>query len=102
MLDDPRNRDHVVAPHDERPRLAFRFGDLGVDEHVLDLLRPVGEPVAGPPASYLKPLQLRANAPPSPAHLALERDRALLEPETVVFPNGLEAAAEIDALRARR
>ncbi len=100
-LDDPgHGHDDVAADH-QRPRLALGTGDLRVDEQVLDLLPPPGEPVAGPPASYLKPCQLRANAPRPPAHLAGEVDRAVLEPEPVVLAHRLDAAAEIDALRAR-
>src|SRR5687767_1176543 len=37
-LDDAGNGHDIVAAHDERPRLALGTGDLGVDEHVLDLL----------------------------------------------------------------
>src|SRR2546421_3041758 len=52
-VDDARNCDHVVSTHDERPRLAGGTGDLRVDEHVLDLLRPPSEPIAGTPGPYL-------------------------------------------------
>ena len=64
-------------------------------------MRP-GEPVAGPPAPYFKPWQLGADAPAAPAHLAVELDRAALEPEPVVLAHRLDAAAEVDALRADR
>ena len=50
-LDDPGHGDDLVAAHDERPAFAVGAWDLGVDEHVLDLLRAAGEPVAGPPAA---------------------------------------------------
>ena len=102
VVDDSGDGDHVVSTHDERPVLTLRPGDLGVDEHVLDLLRSAGEPVAGPPASYLKPCEIRADAPRPPMHLAVEIERAVLEPEPVVFAHGLHAAAEVDALRPGR
>ena len=86
----PGHGDHVVAAHDERPRFALRSGDLRVDEHVLDLLLPPGEPVAGPPASYLKPFELGADAPLAPADLAVEVDRPALEPEPVVLAHRLD------------
>src|SRR5947199_372492 len=44
-IDDARDRDDLVAPHNEGPRLALRAGDLRVDEHVLDLLAPPGAAV---------------------------------------------------------
>ena len=56
-LDDPGHRHDLVAAHDERPAFAVGARDLGVDEHVLHLLRAAGEPVAGPPPPYLKPWQ---------------------------------------------
>src|SRR6266496_6084394 len=102
MLDDTGNGDDLVSTHDERPRLALRPGDLGVDEHVLDLLSPAGEPVARPPASYLKACELRLDPPLAPANRALERDRAAFEPGAVVFADKLNAVAEIEALRADR
>src|SRR5262249_30582819 len=79
-LDDPGHGDDLVAAHDQRPRLACRAGDLCVDEHVLDLLRPSGEPVAGAPGSYLKPWHVRRDPPLAPADFAVERDRRPLEP----------------------
>src|SRR5437764_14049574 len=100
-IDDARDRDDLVAPHNEGPRLALRAGDLRVDEHVLDLLAPPGEAVARAPGSYLKAWQLRFDAPSAPADLAVERDRRPLEPDVVVLANGGEAAAEIETLRAR-
>src|SRR5438552_3187624 len=100
VRDEPGNGDDLVSAHDEGPGLSVGTGDLGVDEHVLDLLAPPGEPVARPPASYLKPCQLRPDAPRAPAHFAVEVDGATLEPEAVVLAHGLHAAAEIDALRA--
>src|SRR5581483_3974272 len=101
-LDDPRHGDDLVAAHDERPAFAVGARDLRVDEHVLDLLRAAGEPVAGPPPAYLKPWPLRGDAPRPPAHLAVERDRPLLEPKPVVLAHRLDAAAEVDALRGGR
>src|SRR5947209_8338920 len=53
VLEDPGHRDDVVTADDERPRLALGSADLGVDEHVLSLLRAAGEAVSRPPAPYL-------------------------------------------------
>ena len=75
-LDDPGHRDDLVAAHDERPAFAVGARDLGVDEHVLDLLRAAGEPVAGPPSADDKAWQLGADAPPPQRDLAVELDRA--------------------------
>src|SRR5689334_16412967 len=91
--DDPRHRDDVVAAHHEGPALAVGARNLGVDEHVLDLLRPPREPVAGPPAAYCKPWDVGLDPPPSPFHLPVERDRPALEPEAVVLAHRLDAAA---------
>src|ERR1051326_6567788 len=77
-VDDSGHRDHLVAAHDERPRLALRAGGLRVDEHVLDLLAPPGEAVASAPGPYLKASQLRFDAPSAPADLPLERERRAL------------------------
>src|SRR6266516_3612461 len=101
-LDDSRHRDDLVPAHDERPRLAFRAGDLRVDENVLDLLAPPGEAIACPPGSYLKAWQVRLDAPRAPADLALQRDRCALEPDAVVLTNEEPAAAELDALAPDR
>src|SRR5207247_2254628 len=86
--------------HDERPRFALGSRDFGVDEHVLDLLAAAREPVARPPASYLKAWERRFNAPWAPAHGAVERDRGLLEPNAVVLAHRGEPAAEVEPLRA--
>src|SRR5829696_4988584 len=94
-LDDSWNRDDLVTAHNERPRLACRTWDLRVDEHVLDLLRPSREPVAGAPGSYLKPWELRGDAPLAPGHFTLECDRALLDPDLAVLAHDRRAAAEI-------
>src|SRR5439155_4460854 len=72
-----------------------------VDDNLLDLLRPAGEPVPRPPASYLKAYELGFDPPFAPANLAGEVHRTALEPKAVVFANRLDAAAEIDTLRAR-
>src|SRR5689334_19514383 len=82
-FDDPRHRDHLVAAHHQGPRLAGRAGDLCVDEHVLDLLRPSGEPVTGAPGTYLKPWHVRGDPPLAPMDFAVERDRSPLEPHAV-------------------
>src|SRR5215467_4438281 len=100
MFDDARHRDDLVPSHHEGPRLALRPGDLGVHEHVLNLLPPTGEPVARPPASYLKAFELGLDLPLAPADVSLERDRSGLEPEPVVFAHCLQPAAEIEPLRA--
>src|SRR5436309_15963514 len=94
-LDDSRHGDDLVAAHDERPRLAGRTGDLCVDEHVLDLLRPSGEPVAGAPGSYLKAWQLGRDPPVAPADLAIECDRRPLEPDALVLAHGRQTTAEV-------
>src|SRR5689334_24702843 len=101
-FDDPGNSYDFVASHHEGPRLAVRPGDLRVDEHVLDLLPPAGEPVARPPATYLKACELRFNRPLAPTDVSLERDRPGLEPEPVVFPDRLQPAAEVEPLRRGR
>src|SRR5262245_15856737 len=84
-VDDPGYRHDLVAPHDERPAVAIGARDLGVDEHVLHLLRATGEPVARPPASYFKTRQARFNAPAAPDHRAVEHTRARLEPQAIVL-----------------
>src|SRR4051794_22978491 len=99
MLDDPGHGHDLVAAHDERPRLPLRAGHLRVDEHVLDLAPPTREPVAGPPSTHSKPLELRADSPLAPPDLAGEIDRAALEPELLVLTYRLEAAAKVDTLR---
>src|SRR5258708_5650864 len=78
MVHDAGNRDHLVPAHPERPRFSLGTGDLGVHEYVLNLLAAPGEPVAGPPPSYLKPFSPRPDHPVAPAHLALQLDGALL------------------------
>src|SRR5947209_18374590 len=102
MIDDAGNGDDLVPPHDQRPGLTLGAGNLGVHEYVLNLLAATREPVAGPPPSYLKPFGARADAPTAPADLARQLDRAALEPEPVVLAHGHDAAAEVDAARARR
>src|SRR5438876_2495058 len=85
MLDDSWDGNDLVAAHHEGPCLALRAWDLGVDEHVLDLLLPAGKPVARPPASYLKACELRLDRPLAPADRSLERHGAALEPGAVVL-----------------
>src|SRR3954447_7026761 len=92
-LDDSGNGDHVVPAHDERPRLACGTGDLRVDEHVLDLLRSPGEPIAGAPGPYLKAWELRGDPPLSPAHLAVECDGSVFQPDVVVLADGGQPGA---------
>src|SRR4051794_7799265 len=82
-LDDARHRDDLVAAHHERPAFAVGARDLCVDEHVLDLPRAAGEPVARTPPSYLKPCERRLDAPVPPRDLAAQLDGARLEPESV-------------------
>ena len=72
----PGTATHLVAADDERPAFTVGARDLGVDEHVLDLLRAAGEPVAGPPPANHKAWELGADAPPAPLDLAVELDRA--------------------------
>src|SRR5436305_5248167 len=83
-VDEPRHSDDLVSAYDQGPALSVGTRNLGVDEHVLDLLAPPREPVAGPPPPYCKSWPVCLDAPAAPAHLALERDRALLEPEALV------------------
>src|SRR6266540_937144 len=99
-LDDPGHGDDLVPAHDERPRLAGRTGDLRVDEHVLDLLRSPGEPIAGAPGSYLKAWEARGNPPFAPAHLGVEHHGCALEPDTLVLPHSRQSATEVEPLRA--
>src|SRR5205085_8854059 len=100
VLDDPRHGDDLVPAHDERPRFALRAGNLGVDEHVLDLLPPAREPVARPPSAYLKPCRSGLDPPLAPAHRAVERNGASLEPGAVVLAHDLQAGAQAEAGRA--
>src|SRR3954453_21493713 len=72
LLDDAGYRHDLVTAHDERPAVAVGARDLGVDEHVLHLLRSAGEPVARPPASYLEAGQPRLDPPPPPDDGATE------------------------------
>src|SRR5436190_9397039 len=95
---DPRHGEYLVSTHHERPALTVRAGDLGVDEHVLDLSRAAGESVAGAPGSYLKASEVGTDHPLAPLHLAREVDRRLLEPEPRVLAHRLDASAEVDAL----
>src|SRR5438093_9332367 len=99
-IDDARDRDDLVAPHNEGPRLALRAGDLRVDENVLDLLAPPGEAIACAPGSYLKAWQAGFDAPLAPTDLAFERDRSALEPHAVVLAHGRQPGAEVEPLRA--
>ena len=97
-----RDRDDLVPAHDERPRLAVGARDLRVDEHVLHLLAPPGEPIARAPRAHLEPGERRLDRPRRPSATRRGADRALLEPEPVVLAHRLDAAAEVDALRAGR
>src|SRR5436305_10356778 len=98
---DTRDCDDLVSAHDQGPALTVAARDLGVHEHVLDLLAAPGEPIAGPPPPYLKAFEVRADRPRPPLHLAVEGDRGALEPEPLVLPHGLQAAAQAHALRPR-
>src|SRR5256885_6031104 len=100
MVDDARDRDNLVAAHDQRPRLALRPWDLGVHEYVLDLLSSAGESVARPPASYLKASELGLDPPLAPANRTIERDRAALQPEAVVLAGDPHTVAQIEPLRS--
>src|SRR5512133_3558736 len=102
MLDQARDGDDLAPSDDERPCLALRPRDLGVDEHVLNLLAAAGEPVARSPASYLKACELGLDGPRAPADAAVERHRRLLEPDAVVLADGGQPLAEVDAPRAFR
>src|SRR2546430_17712535 len=99
-LDDPGHGDDLVPTYDERPRLAGRTGDLRVDEHVLDLLRSPGEPIAGAPGSYLKAWEARGNPPFAPVHLRVEHHWCSLEPDALVLPHSRQPATEVEPLRA--
>src|SRR5579864_2385036 len=102
VLDDAGHRHDLVAAHDERPRLPLRARHLRVDEHVLDLAPPTCQPVAGPPSAHSKPFELRADRPVAPPDLAGQVDRPALEPEPLLLAHRLDAAAEVDPLRADR
>src|SRR3954470_15336627 len=102
VLDDPGNRDDLVATHDEGPGFPVGARDLGVDEHVLDLLPPAGEPVAGPPSSHFETRRAGGDAPRPPAHGSVEVDRPALEPEAVVLAHSLDPVAGAAARRAGR
>src|SRR5206468_3503674 len=73
---------------------------LRVDEHVLDLLPTPCQVISGTPPAYLKPLFLGGDAPRTPAHLPVERNRRALEPRAVVLADNLAAGAEIETRRA--
>src|SRR6266540_2801297 len=98
-FDDAGHRDDLVPAHDEGPRLALGTGDLCVDEHVLDLLRSPGEPIAGAPGSYLKAWEVRGDLPLAPPHLALERDGCALPPDDQQGPDDTVLASRLDPLR---
>ena len=68
----PGNGDDLVAADNEWPCLALGSRDLGVHEHVLDLLAAPRQTVAGTPPPYLKALAVGRDAPGAPAHLAIE------------------------------
>src|SRR5580692_3516161 len=93
-LDDTGHRHYLVAAHDERPAFTVRTRDLGVDKYVLDLLRAPRQPVTGTPPPYFKARHGRRNTPWPPLDQPCELHRAALEPQPVVFPHRLDAAAE--------
>ena len=97
---DPGHGDHLVAANDERPPFTIGARDLCVDEHILHLLLPAGETVAGTPSPYSKPWQVGLDAPAAPVDRTEQIDRAALEPEPVVLAYRLQPAAEVDAPRA--
>jgi hypothetical protein len=66
----------------------------------LDLLPAAREPVARPPAPYLKAWELGFNAPRAPADAAVEREGGLLQPDALVLADCREAVAEVDSLGA--
>src|SRR3954469_4689380 len=101
-FDDAGHGDDLVTTHHEGPSFAVGARDLGVDEHILDLLPAALQPVARPPSPYLKPWQPRLDPPAAPLDGAVEIDGAALGPEPFVRAHRLDAAAEIDALRPRR
>src|SRR3954470_18189612 len=101
-LDDAGHRDDLVAAHDKRPALTIGARNLRVDEHVLHLLRAPLEAIAGPPSPYLKPWEVGLDPPPPPRDRAVQLDRRGFEPEPLVLPHRLHAAAEVDPLRADR
>src|SRR3954451_20453485 len=84
-LDDAGHRDDLVTAHHERPAFAVGARDLCVDEHVLDLPRATGEPVAGTPPPYLKPCERGLDPPLAPGDGAPQLDRPRLEPQTIVL-----------------
>src|SRR5882672_11449413 len=98
-LDDPGDGHDLVAAHDERPAFTVGAGNLGIDEHILDLPGAACEPIARPPPSYLKPWEPRLDQPRPPRDRAVQVLRAGLEPEPLVLAHGVHAVAEVEALR---
>ena len=96
-VDDTGHRDDLVPAHHERPAFAVGAGDLGVDEHVLDLLRAARQPVAGPPPADDKAWELGPDAPTAPVDLAAQLDGPALQPQAVVLAHRHDAAAEVEA-----
>ena len=84
--------------NDERPRLALRARHLRVDEDVLHLLALPGEAVAGAPSADVQARAGRLERPPPPAHPALERHGAALQPDALVFPHRHAAVAQVETL----
>src|SRR4029077_12753189 len=94
------HREHLVAAHDERPRLPLGARHLRVDEHVLDLPPPTREPVAWLPSAHSKPSQVGTNSPLAPADLAGELHWPALQPEALVLAPRLGAGAQVGPPRA--
>ena len=92
-IGDPRNGDDLVPGDDDRPRVAGVARHLRVDEEVLHLLPPTGEPVSGAARADDEPRSRALDPPRAEAHAALEAD-------VVVLAHGTQPAAEVGGLRA--
>src|SRR5436190_19873643 len=96
IFHDPGHTNNLAARDDERPARAVAARHLGVDEHVLHLLRAAAQTVAGLPRAHLEPGRVGGDRP------GAEADRAVLERDTVVLADGADPPAEIGLLRTVR
>src|SRR4051812_33858356 len=88
-LDEARDSDDLVPAHDDRPAVPEAARDLGVGEHVLELLPPAGEPIARSPRPYRQTRLVGLEYPRAPT------DAALFEGQLVVFAHGGDPVREV-------